>query len=39
MVGNANGKMSKHKHTHTHTHTIVELVRARCVEVDGWMNE
>ena len=42
MVGKVNGKMSKHTHTHTqthtHTHTIVEPVRARCVEVGGWMD-
>ena len=24
---------------HTHKHTIVEPVRARCVEVDEWMDE
>jgi hypothetical protein len=34
MVGKVNGKMFKH----THTHTIDELVRAGCVEVDGWMD-
>jgi len=36
MVGKVNREMSKH--THTHTHTIVEPVRTRCVEVDGWMD-